>query len=678
MSKHPFLKRKADEEEEDVNPEAGQTGAEFYAFVVGGGPEPDKGLKWSDQCLYIPRVQKKGDDGRRIPNKYWKGDNTRGEKYELTMLWPGDCPEGNERNLDNTNVYSWNSGKDELGEIFGAHKTVCNFIKKWLNSKNCAVWWHDSNSDVCSQFGGKHLHVVIESVELSPGVFRRENAGGTIQTLKKHIKSVGGYFRSRAVRYPYNFVKHFNQAPRVFLGSRSGTVRSLRYATFTDRTDEGACKSYSELCGGDEDVDDKLQETAVIPTIDSEDDDVDGDACREKVDRLVKQRYGCISVGKLFRATYGSTTVKRSDSGSDKGTDNTDGGKPVMSMGAAMRKAPSKAPVKADQVIDKQVPYLKNIMVKYWAHEKQLLVKSVDKMDEEEGRFIMTMNRTNKLDKMVKTAMEELGVNADKLKFKELADMAMKNPRFENEEMYMPLPASFYWWFNWVMCSWGNVHKFTEDLIHIIDKKQTKVNALVLKGAKGTGKTFFIQEPLKQMQPFRSVLGNVGTESQFQWESSVGARIIFLDECKLSPSMIETAKSVFGGEEPEVNRKHQTSACLYRAPVVACGNDYPWVHAFTEMDREAMRARCIVYDTVNIPGCPNFGGLLLNPRIFWYLIDAFEQTTTSEEFTLEWIYKFHPELEYYAPEEPPASPEEPTIEVPTDEEEAVDEKGDLN
>lgn len=645
---------------------------EFYAFVIGGGPEPE-GLKWSDISVYIPHAYKK-ENGRRIESKFYKPGQSDEQRYAIEPLLPELHAGEDSPSLGNTDVVVWKTLTEQYSQLQGVQKTAANAVKKWINSKNCAVWFHDANTDLCSQFGGKHLHVVVESDEIAPGMYRRPNNGGAVQTLKRHIKSVGGYFKSNAVRKPIELLNHFDCAPRMFLGSRSTVLRVLRYQSRTV-TVPTAFASFAELCGGESDPDDDVQES--LPPRDDNDneDDVDGGKVSEKIARIFKRRFANLEVGNLFKATYESITEAHSDSGSTKGTDSADGGSSGKVMKGIKRPKLDEAPKLKDNVIDQHVEYIKKLMVENYCFDSEKFLRIASSLPDDAKQFILRMHRTKKLEDLIEAGKSELRVESHEKTFKDLAFECLSNPEFDRKEDYLSVKESVYWFFTWVSCLWsGQEYKFMKDLISVIDKTETKFNTFLIVGERDQGKSFFFQNPLQLLQPFKTIIGNVGSDSQFQWENTIGQRIVFIDECKLSQSNLETAKKVFGGEFTEVNRKHKRSAPFYRAPVICCGNTEPWHLALMQVDKDAMAARCHYYRSCSVEGVPKFGGLQLNPRLFYYIVDAWHQST-EDTFSLEFIYKFFPEIEYYAPDSD-VEEEQPAIQEAQEEE--VQEIDDLN
>lgn len=183
--------------------------------------------------FYLPQAIKKDENGEPVMSRF--GGNM---PYQTIPLNPsgGDYP-----NVDTTMVTMFKSNNNDLQQLQGAERSACNSIKKWFNSTDCAVWFHDSNSDLCSKFGGPHFHVVIKSVERLDGTFEVLQSHAHYKTLSKAISSAGNpydhtssYIRSQRVRSLPALIKYLSRDPRIFLGTRSIPLGTIRNQVLSD------------------------------------------------------------------------------------------------------------------------------------------------------------------------------------------------------------------------------------------------------------------------------------------------------------------------------------------------------------------------------------------------------------------------------------------------------------
>lgn len=245
-------------------------------------------------------------------------------------------------------------------------------------------------------------------------------------------------------------------------------------------------------------------------------------------------------------------------------------------------------------------------------------------------------------DNSVAAALEIIRVEWSKKNMLEMCELNLKNKDFVDNEHYMSVAESLYAWFCWAHNQFGDVRSFVETLCNIVDRKTGKKNTLLLVGSSNTGKTFFFNKPLQRLQPMKTLVGSMGNASPFMWEKCQGQRLIFVDECRIDPTNIETAKLLFGGEEPEVGCKGKIAGEVLKAPVICSGNVDPWYMARSTVDKEAMMNRCEKYTTIPLRGVPKYVKDI-TPHIWWYLVNSLSLFTTSAEYTLENINKQYPE-----------------------------------
>ena len=196
-----------------------------------------------------PQGVKKDQEGKPVLSKFGGS-----QPYQTVTLNPsgGDRP-----TIDAQLVTNWKSNSSDLQTLNSSERNAINSIKRWINYQDCAVWFHDGNSDLCSQFGGPHLHVVIKSTPRLDGTFPVLQHHRDYKTLGRSITSCAGldqyhnsYIKSQRVRKLPNLVKYLGTSPRIYLGTRSVSLGQLRREILSDR--EHANDAVTDL-GCDED-----------------------------------------------------------------------------------------------------------------------------------------------------------------------------------------------------------------------------------------------------------------------------------------------------------------------------------------------------------------------------------------------------------------------------------------
>ena len=220
-------------------------GHEWYTVIIGAS--------FINPIYFEPQTIKKDNKGKPVPSKFG-GQNA----YQTTPLNPSG---GSHPNVDQKLVNNWKTASADLQMLSGGERQLVNAIKKWINSTESSVWYHDGNSDLCSLFGGPHLHVVVKSVARMDGSYPVLQYGGDYKNickfteqLRQHDGIGDCYCKSQRVRLLPNLVKYLGTSPRIFLGTRSVEVGTLRRQMAVDKDkDDGPI---NDIGCDDDDVDD--------------------------------------------------------------------------------------------------------------------------------------------------------------------------------------------------------------------------------------------------------------------------------------------------------------------------------------------------------------------------------------------------------------------------------------
>lgn len=613
MSANPWVQKFGTEEH---NPDFDESGKPYYGFIFGHSSK-GSGKKFPEAVNFIPQGQKVDENGYLIKSHYPKPGN----EYQLEILSPLNF---NPPTVGDKLVHSWKTCNDQLQQLETFQKSAVNALKKWLNTQKAAVWFHDGQCGDRSEFGGPHLHVVIESAKTSQGNFCRANAGRQYQDVVKAIRNAGGYYRSTAIKDIDGYVTYCSAAPREFLGTRSNKL-----ARYWKQNRQNPKEMREEEIADPPEVNDAYESFGEVegerPVQFGECNDSDDDICTPQLMRQATANFGL------------AVAQKRS---ADE---------------AFQEEAPTKDffALSKESASEKYVQGIIKLMDTYNVYDKERLkLKAFENANHE--KYLTMLISKRQFDNAVQAAIDIIKVRWSKRSLLQMAEICLQDKSLVDNELYLSLPESMYAWFCWAHNQFGDVRNFVATLCSIVDRKSGKQNTLLLVGASNTGKSFFFNKPLQKVQPMKTLVGNMGNASPFMWEKCQGQRLIFIDECRIDASNIETAKLVFGGEEPEVGCKGKIAGEVLKTPVICSGNVDPWTMAKTQVDKEAMMNRCVRYTTQYLRGVPRYTRDL-SPHIWWYLVNSLDIFTESSEFTLANINAQYPEtvLTQSVPEEDP-------------------------
>lgn len=586
------------------NPDFEENGKQYYGFIFG---HPQKGgkVKFSEAVNYTPQGNKIDENGFLIKSQYSKPGN----EYQTEILSPIGFASPT---VGDRLVHSWKTCQDQLHCLEPIQKTAVNAIKKWLNGNKSALWYHDSNPGECG-FGGHHLHIVIESATTASGNYCRPNAGRSYGDVTRAIKNAGGYYKSQAITDIDGYVTYCSKSPREFLGTKSNKIARVwkRWTVCPKEVEEHECAEAAEIEktyeGFGEEPDGARAEVF------GEGDDEDSEP----------------SPNMFRRATveYGESIARKRKADEMEQASVEENAKEFM--------------LTRETAIEKYVNSVAKLMAHYNVYDKERLKQKAFE-DEAHKKYLSMLISKRQYDRSVEAALEIVKIEWSKRTMIQLCELNLKDKSYVDNAYYMSLPESIYAWFCWAHNQFGCVRTFVETLSNVVDRKTGKKNTFLIVGASNTGKTFFFNKPLQKLQPMKTLVGSMGNASPFMWEKCQGQRLIFIDECKIDPTNIETAKLLFGGEEPEVGCKGKIAGEVLKVPVICSGNVNPWHLARSDVDIEAMKNRCFRYTTVYLKGVPQYTKDI-SPHIWWYLVNSLELFPDPSDYTLQNINKQYPE-----------------------------------
>jgi len=558
--------------------------------------------------FYLPQAIKKDEDGQPVMSRF--GGNM---PYQTIPLNPsgGDYP-----NVDTTVVINYKSNNVDLQTLQGPERSACNGIKKWLNTTDCAVWYHNANTDLCSQFGGPHFHVVVKSVERLDGTFEVLQHHSNYKALVKTIAAAGNpydnsssYIRSQRVRSLPALLKYLSRDPRIFLGTRSIVLGTLRNEILAD----------PELDKGP------------IVDIGCDDDELgNGDTETE----AVVNRYNDFGpppkqprLGPVDRPTIPPTSRQVHD--------------------VSLKRCPTKSypcedaspnidltrATVGEQSADRTSNIIEKIMLYVGQYDYESLITSIGRLDPK--------NQTNKNIKVLWSRLitrpgtianivrirDKLKANYQGMSFTEMAEKWLDSTQSQDDH-YATINDSLDLLNDFCEHNALDFDEVCYSVYQTMNMTVAKKNTFMIIGPSNAGKTVLFKNTLMPLVPFNAQVGSVGNSGQFLWQMCPGNRAIFIEECRMAPEHIETCKLIFGGEEAMVDVKCKPQTKLARTPVFISTNTYPWIQAPSPADKQALLNRIMLFHCTTWPDLAE-QELPLHPGMWWNICQAIEHAQSS-------------------------------------------------
>ncbi|XP_046843244.1 uncharacterized protein LOC124437303 [Xenia sp. Carnegie-2017] len=115
------------------------------------------------------------------------------------------------------------------------------------------------------------------------------------------------------------------------------------------------------------------------------------------------------------------------------------------------------------------------------------------------------------------------------------------------------------------------VKHFVRDVFKIVLKQEQKKNCLFLYGKSNTFKST-ISRSIVNMVP---MIGQQITSREFAFQECLEVNVIFSEETKITPDIVQSVKQVYEGTDHLVNRKGKSGILMERTPVICCSNYHP-------------------------------------------------------------------------------------------------------
>jgi len=167
----------------------------------------------------------------------------------------------------------------------------------------------------------------------------------------------------------------------------------------------------------------------------------------------------------------------------------------------------------------------------------------------------------------------------------------------------------------------GNDEDAITDFIHtlyaILERKEPKLNCMVVYSPPSAGKNFFF-DCIKAYYINCGHLCNANKYNNFPFQDAEGRRLVFWNEPNYSPEFLEPIKEILGGDSTSVNVKYQHDTPVYRTPVIVTTNN---VVSF--MTHPAFVDRIKIFNWMPAPFLKDFGKKP-NPLAVYHLFKSYD------------------------------------------------------
>lgn len=502
--------------------------------------------------------------------------------------------EGDPESVYRKLTHSWKTSKNDLDLLDRELKSVCNSTKSFLNKHKVAVFFHSSARDECAKYQGAHLHILYHSELTTSGKFQALWQRTEWTTITKKIKEVGGYAKCQGVKHLEGAMKHFATAPRMLLGTSYSDYGRILYRIKQDKV---ASVSFQDLLD-DDDVDTEE------PPICDFDDFCDqppspkrsrhdfGDNQQEfRIMPKSKEPYKIKESEKDAQIRLVSVLCHRWNAWTSK---------ELFRKAGEHHDNPSEKPY-----------------VNLWF---KLSIKSgikqvVDNVKSRDEAITMHKPFAQLISEYCETCVETYGGDTGKLDPKE----------------------SFKKMMAWL--EWQNINpiQFIENVFDVMDKRQPKINTILMIGPPNSGKTSMFSAPIRDICLHVGQIGNRGANSEFIYQECINKRMIAIDECVMAPNNLEDLKLLTAGEKLLSNVKTMGYEGVARTPCIMTGNKEPWI-----LDTEAgpvFAARMLRYDVHACRELENIKGM--SPKMWWYMM---EMKVHGSAYNMELLSVGHPEV----------------------------------
>lgn len=499
----------------------------YYTIVVGHG--------LCKPQLLTPRRIKRDSRGEPIRSK-----------FGINQFFDEECPRDE---IFGEPILKWSTPKPLFDRLTTQQKRVLNSVKSFLFDNQCAVWYHNANSDCMSEFGGRHLHLVLKAGEGVPGTNKLLYNSRRFRAFKSDIEDNGGYVRSQRVRFIEKLIAHLNTQPRVFMGSKSAALEQLVYQVF--ETGNHGADDYVSC------VEDVVDSTCSVAGPSETTWNIDSDDSGESDAGSPRHKRHCEST---HEQPICPETSQNNNRGSSSGTSDV----PLDIV--HLKNTPG----------DRTINIIKQLCFKFdkWTFEElSEHINGFSATDPIRLRWSTFQHRPGLSQKIQSISQEMKSIWRTKpydILVTEFFDSA-----HETLDSYLNPYASLEVLQEWIHHNHLTPHFFGE-IQQLMDKEVNKKNCITMIGPSNAGKTVMLQQPMAAICKFVGRVSNVNSASNFAWQDVTNCRLIQIDEALFAPEHLDKYKQISGGEQCVVDKKFSAPVPINRTPVILTANTPPW------------------------------------------------------------------------------------------------------
>lgn len=206
-------------------------------------------------------------------------------------------------------------------------------------------------------------------------------------------------------------------------------------------------------------------------------------------------------------------------------------------------------------------------------------------------------------DKYDKTVINCMNVRASELMDQKWLEALREIELYDDDVEEYWFPEEAYWsteestyiilkmLMDWVGSDRTTLWTLIKKIQAIIDKKQEKVNTIMMRGPPNSGKTKLL-DSIKDAFIHIGTLKNLTREEQFPCGDCERARVITGNELRIDEAKGEFALQLMEGDKDmAINVKYHSNKTLPKTPVILTGNDDPWLRCVARMG--AMKKRML-------------------------------------------------------------------------------------
>ena len=523
--------------------------------------------------------------------------------------------------------------KENLAMLNGSQKKAVNMLKKFINSNQCALFWHNGSIDDSCEFNTMHLHMIVGVLVSTEPLCRCK----TWRTVRKEI--LGLEFDNDVQCKPVIKTQKVQSVDRLLhhLVSNPGNLKPSPRLCIGVNNIPRLKRLYSSLSSTDVHFN-KATDLG-------KEDDYGNESCMS----ATTPDFMCDALGWLDSGNvcYVKEAVDDDPYAVSLGFELPDlEAKTVSSKAVTFEKAMTVERKRKE--IEPKIPESKSfkntmilveLMKKYKAYNKAQLFKTMSDHLELDGSDIDLSNFSQLVCHpqqkiFFENALAMIQMTTDVKETSYL--MSLFDIDLSKSDGCLSEGETAELFLRWCKQQAINPTELAIDIYFVLSQYVPKKNTLYLQGQSDAGKTYWVNSLL----PNKSLLGEMITSSDFAFQECVNKELILINELVLTtPEQAELHKKVWEGQPVTVNIKNKAAQIINRKPVICTSNNLVW--QFQTNERIPFLNRSFQYLNLQKTGLIKEYGKPANSK-FWQDVLLFidEQVTTLQSENIDWT-KFY-------------------------------------